>query len=263
MRAASLVLASFVVLTLFAPAALAQDASSDDERARLHFEAGRSYYEEGNYEGALAEFQRSYALSSRVVLLLSIANCQERLGLWAEAADSLDPFVASLPEGEERVTLHRRVENLRVRAAERASAAQADDANDANDATTSDATATTSSTPDTAGSDGLLVPSLVAFGVGAAGLIAWGTLGGLALAEESSVADGCGATRSCTPEQVQAMDDLALGADIAMAVGLVGVATGAILLLADPPRGGSESASLQVLPTGGRHGAGLLVRGSF
>src|SRR5690606_21978399 len=57
MRATSIALAVLATLILHAPGALAQP-SVDDERARLHFEAGRSYHEEGNYEAALAEFRR-------------------------------------------------------------------------------------------------------------------------------------------------------------------------------------------------------------
>ena len=250
----------------------AQD-STDDERARLHFSAGRSYYEEGNYEQALVEFQRAYDLSHRDVLLVNIANAQERLGQWREASATLERFVASLPEGDEqRPTLSRRIENLRSRADQHEAELRAREQTQTTTTTTTTSGEPSSSTTEPAttttttsgASEGLLVPSLVAFGVGAAGLIAFATLGGLALAEESSVADGCGATMSCTPAEVQAMDDLAIGADVSLAIGLAGVATGAILLIVDPPRGGSsESASARVMPFGHREGAGISVQGSF
>lgn len=252
MRSTSLAVAALAALTLAAPSALAQE-SAEDERARLHFEAGRSYYEEGNYEEALDEFRRAYTLSNRPVLLMNIAHCQERLGQWAEAAESLEQFIATMPpNAEERPTLQRRIENLRARAAQHGT-------------TEPDATSTPAPTTSATGaSDGLLVPSLVAFGVGGAGLIAWGILGGLALGEESTIAAGCGATRSCTPAEVQAMDDLALGSDISLGIGLAGILAGVILIVVDPPRGATtEAASIQVLPTGDRYGAGLTVRGAF
>lgn len=248
--------------------AQAQD-SADDERARLHFSAGRSYFEEGTYEEALQEFRRAYELSGREVLLVNIANTQERLGRWREAADTLEQFVATLPaHDQQRPILQRRIENLRARAAQHEAEERARSEREAPPTTTADAAppeAPSALPPATAtASDGLLVPSLVAFGVGAAGLITFATLGGLAMAEESAVASGCGATRSCTRLEVQAMDDLAIGADVSLAIGLVAGATGAVLLIVDPPRGAStESASARVLPFGHAEGGGISIQGSF
>lgn len=268
------VAAAFAVVALLHPASSAS-AQSDDERARLHFSAGRSYYEEGSYEQALVEFQRSYDLSQRAVLLVNVANSLERLGRWREAADSLEQYVATLEEADAaRATLVRRIENLRQRAAQHEAGESApaepieqvaDPApHSPSDETTAPAADTIALPQSQQGTDGLLVPSLVAFGVAAAGLATFATLGGLALAEESSIAEGCGATSACTPAQVRTMDDLATGADVALAAGLVALATGAVLIIVDPPHGGStESASIRVAPFGGQHGAGVSVHGSF
>jgi hypothetical protein len=60
------------------------------------------------------------------------------------------------------------------------------------------------------------------------------------------------------------MEDLALGADIALGVGLAGVAVGAVLILVDPPRGATaDGAAVRVLPVVGASGGGLTVQGSF
>jgi hypothetical protein len=263
----SVVVAAVLVVTASASA----QESSDDQRARLHFEAGRSYFEEGDYEQALDEFSRAYALSHRAVLLVNIANCQERLGRWTEAADSLGTFRDSLPpEDDQRATLARRIENLRARALEHqeTTTTTTTDAGAGTTAAPTGAETTTTTTTSSAsgGSDGLLIPAVIALGVGGASLIAWGVLGGMALGEESAVASGCGATVSCTPAQVQTMDDLALGADIAMVVGLVGVATGVVLFLVDPPRGAASDRASRgptVAPYAGRDGAGAAIAGSF
>ena len=60
------------------------------------------------------------------------------------------------------------------------------------------------------------------------------------------------------------MDDLAIGADVSLAIGLVAVTTGAVLILVDPPRGGStESASARIVPFGRAGGGGIAIQGSF
>lgn len=271
-----------LALCSFAAVAHAQETGADDERARVHFQSGRSYFEEGSYEQALQEFSRAYELSPRAVLLVNIANVQERLAQWDAAAASLQRFVDTLPATDPQVaTLQRRIVHLRERQAQQASQTPPDGTTATT--STSATTTTTTGTGATAGAStttgtattrpdapvseattGLLVPSLIAFGVSAVGLISFGVFGGLAMSEESSVASGCGATVSCTPDQVQAMDDLALVADISLAIGLAAAATGAILILVSPPRSAStESLSARLVPYGGPLGGGVAVVGSF
>ncbi len=244
-------LASALTILPAAPSA-AQDG--DDNRARLHFEAGRSYYEEGAYEQALEEFSRAYGLSHRPALLSNMANCEDRLGRWAEAADHLQEYATTLEAGsQERSILERRIENLRTRA----SAAQRPEP-----AAPSTATPSTTGTAATVqASDGLLVPSIVAFGVGGAGIAAWAVLGAMALGEQATIANGCGATRSCTPAQVEPMDNLALAADISLVTGIVGVAVGAVLLLVDPPHGASPTA--MIVPVASPRAAGVALTGAW
>lgn len=271
MRGSSFFVGAAIAALTISSVAHAQGEGEDDQRARLHFEAGRSYFEEGDYEQALDEFQRAYDLSERPVLLVNIANCQERLGQWQEAATSLTTFVDSLPpEDAQRPTMQRRIDNLRARAAQHQpppdrTSDTTSDATSTSDTTSGTATTSAATSTFTPASDGLLAPAIAAFSVGGAGLILWATLGGLALTEEQAVSSGCGATTSCTAAQVQAMDDLALGADIAMAVGIAGVATGVILIVVDPPHGasGTTEATASIAPYGSRDGAGLTITGSF
>ena len=55
----------------------AQAQRTDQERARDHFEAGTSYFEQRRYVEAATQFRDSYALSSHPELLLNIATSLE------------------------------------------------------------------------------------------------------------------------------------------------------------------------------------------
>jgi tetratricopeptide (TPR) repeat protein len=239
---------------------------SDDERARTHFTSGRSYFEEGNYEQALDEFNHAYDLSHRDALLVNIANCQERLGQWREASTTLERYAASLAtDAEERPVMERRIASLRQRADQHDAEEAARLAAVEHDSTTTTTTTTTPppSTTSRPASDGLLIPAAIAFGVGGAAAIAWGVLGGLALSDQGSIQAGCGATRSCTAAEVSEMNSFALGADVSMSIALVAVAAGVILIVVDPPHGASGESSARLMPWGDRNGGGLTLGGTF
>jgi len=95
-------------------------AQSDDERARFHFQAGRSYYDQGSYENAVREWQESYRLSSRPLLLRNIAEAQERLFAFDDAIETLEQYLRE--GGEEaasnRTTIESRIARLRQQAEE-------------------------------------------------------------------------------------------------------------------------------------------------
>ncbi len=92
--------------------------------ARLHFEAGTAYFDRGEYEEAIEEWEEAYELSRRAPLLLNISNAQERIAQFAEAAATLERFLASGDEMAEsnRMNLQARVETLRQRAQDAAAA---------------------------------------------------------------------------------------------------------------------------------------------
>jgi tetratricopeptide (TPR) repeat protein len=91
-------------------------AQSDDERARLHFQAGRSYFEQGRYEDSLREWQESYRLSNRQILLVNIANAQERLLQFDDAIQSLQRYleIGGAEATENRATIESRIESMRA-----------------------------------------------------------------------------------------------------------------------------------------------------
>jgi tetratricopeptide (TPR) repeat protein len=90
------------------------EKNPNDQRARELFVKGDAAYAEGRYEEALAAFQESYELSGRALLLLSITNAYERLGRYAEAAASLEKYLAS-GKVKDRDTAQKRLANLKKR----------------------------------------------------------------------------------------------------------------------------------------------------
>ncbi|MDQ3030971.1 MAG: hypothetical protein M3Y87_01020 [Myxococcota bacterium] len=84
--------------------------------------------------------------------------------------------------------------------------------------------------------DGLLVPAIASYAIGAGGLITFGVAGGIAAADYSAARAECGDTRTCTPERVSGIDDLSLAADIGLGIGVAGVVVGTILIIVHPPR---------------------------
>ncbi len=263
-------------------AAPAPDDAAADERARQHFESGTAYYESGEWQSALDEFQRSYELSQRPELFYNMHLCYFNLGRLDEAVHALERFLEEVSDMPNRGNMERRLENLRRQLEQQQRAgsgagsgtgtgAGAGAGTGAGTTTDSgaDAGATTSAGTATGGGSegggGVPVASWIGFIVGGVGLATMGVFGALALSEESSVKSGCGATMACSPDEVSAMDTYALVSDIGLGVGVAGVAVGVIFLLVG--RGDDDSsgavASLRVAPWVARGSAGAAVGGIF
>jgi hypothetical protein len=80
------------------------DAATLD--ARRHFKAGTKLYRDGNYGGALAEFEEAYRLKPGPGSLQNVALSQKGLFRYFEAAESLELLLtrhgAELSDGEQR-----------------------------------------------------------------------------------------------------------------------------------------------------------------
>jgi tetratricopeptide (TPR) repeat protein len=87
-------------------------AQTDDERARTHFEAGRSYYEQAQYADAVREFRESFDLSGRPELLLNISQAEERSLHYAEAITAAQRYLELVPNAEDRKTIEDRIASL-------------------------------------------------------------------------------------------------------------------------------------------------------
>ena len=213
-------IAAVVMTTVWlasASSALAQEEAVDDEAAaRAHFESGRLHYENGDYEMALREFEAAYESSRRVELLYNLYVTTERLGRLDEAVSFLERFLAEgQPEAERRTQLERRLANLRERRDRQAASGETEEA----------------PAPGGGGGRGDLLPAAIAFGVAGAGLLSFGIFGGLALAEDGALADGCGATASCSDAELSDLSTFNLAADVSWVLAAAAAAAGVVLLV--------------------------------
>ena len=96
--------------------ALAQDVSPPETEARALFLEGRSSYELGRYEDAIAKWEAAWRLSQRNLLLFNLANAYERAGKLEEALEHLNRYRTTAPT-EEHLPLDTRIAFLEARLA--------------------------------------------------------------------------------------------------------------------------------------------------
>lgn len=97
------------VVALGAPAH-AQDsaeASPDVEQARKHFSQGLKLYKDGDFDAALIQFERAYAVKPNFKVLYNIAQCHFELHQYVAARDKLTQY---LKEGGESIEIERRAQ---------------------------------------------------------------------------------------------------------------------------------------------------------
>ena len=86
------------------PKAAAPEADATTLDARRHFKTGTKLYRDGNYAGALAEFEEAYRLKPGAGSLQNVALSQKGLFRYAEAAATLELLLsrhgAELSDGE-------------------------------------------------------------------------------------------------------------------------------------------------------------------
>jgi len=104
-RAAAL---AVVVLAVVLAVPLAA-AASDLDVAKIHFQSGASYYEEGRYEDALREFTEAQRLSKLPKMHYNIAECLDRLGRYRDAASELREYLKGVPDAEDRASVEKRI----------------------------------------------------------------------------------------------------------------------------------------------------------
>ena len=241
---------SLLVLALVLIASsVASAQTGGDTRARLHFEAGRSHYENGAYEEAMREFLAAYEFSGRADLLYNLYLTAERMADLDRAFEFLDRYLREgAPSDEQRALLEQRRANLEERRARR----QAPDPGQPPDPRPA------------ASTGGDLGPAIAAFAVAGAGLLTFAVFGGLALAEDGSLAQGCGADGSCTDAQLSNLATFDLVADIGWVSAAVAAATGAILLFVfGLPSGDGATPSAMIAPWAAPGAAGLSSRVRF
>lgn len=276
-------------LFLLTPSALAQ--SADDSAAQAHFTVAASYYDQGEYDSALREFQNAYALSHRAQLFYNFSLCYQQLGDLPHAIEYLERYLAEVTEVPNRTTLELRLENLRRRVATgtesgaaaelrtetettgtettepegtvtETSVTETSTETETGETETSEGTGTGTSPPPS--DPGPNVGAIAGFSVAALGVVGVAIFGGLTLAENGSLSSGCGATRSCSASQTSTLQTMALLTDISFGVALAGAVVGTILLfVGGPSSGSSDTASIEVTPLAGPGLAGLSLSGGF
>lgn len=92
--------------------------TEEEERAKAHFLAGQSYYDQASYSDALREFNEAYRLSKKPALLYNIARCDEALERYADAVSMLERYLAEAPSTPDRPAIETRIANLKQRQVE-------------------------------------------------------------------------------------------------------------------------------------------------
>ncbi len=254
--AALFAFATLFALTTVGGARVAHAQASDDEQARTHFMAGTSYFDQARYEEAAAEFEESYRLSGRGLLLVNIARCFERLGRWDDAVSYLERYLADAGDVENRNTLEARLASYRERAAAQAPAADPVPTNEGSSAADS-------------GPSGLFIGAMIALGVGAASAGVFLGTGLAAHGNYERLQEECGPGGTCPGSLRDVADEGALLADVSTVftvISIAALATGAALLIVDlatADDGDAESASARLEATPLPGGGALSVRGRF
>lgn len=100
---------------LCAAAGPASALTEDEERAKAHFLAGQSYYDQASYTDALKEFTEAFRISRRPALLYNIARCYEGMEQLDKAIENLQGYLQAVPQADDRVAVESRIKNLQDR----------------------------------------------------------------------------------------------------------------------------------------------------
>jgi tetratricopeptide (TPR) repeat protein len=216
--------------TATATTAADDQSASENAEALALFEQGRAAYRDGQFAESVKLFTKAYALQPEPVLLYNLARSQEGLGDYPAAVDAYERYLAQAKDVKDRGSIEQRVATLRKSIAEKERLGrERDEAERAKE----------QAKPRPAGEGGEPTAQTASpspwpwalVGVGAAGVVVGGILGGLALSKNSS-ADGA-------PSQLEASDGrssaegLALGSTIAFIAGGAIAGVGLILGIAD------------------------------
>lgn len=106
--------------------------------------------------------------------------------------------------------------------------------------------------------DGLIGAAIAGYAVAGAGAIVMAIFGGLTAAEHGALAEGCGATRSCSPSDVADTNTFALVGDVGLGVALAGAVAGSVLLAIGLASGDDASEQATVIPWITPDGAGAV-----
>lgn len=99
--------ACFAASPAWSQSAEAASPEAEVEQARKHFSQGLKLYKDGDFDAALVQFERAYAIKSNFKVLYNIAQCHFELHQYVEARDALSRYVK---DGEGNIELERRAQ---------------------------------------------------------------------------------------------------------------------------------------------------------
>lgn len=271
----ALSLALCVLWGAFAPAAQAQGDETGDPvaRARVYFEAAMAYFDEGEYEAAIPQFERALELTTAPEILYNLYIAHERVAQFDKAAVYLRTYISVADDAENREQLLSRLDALERRADrssepeetpldEQAPARELPE--DARPRTTEDAPPPA---PVQTGhtDEGSMVGPIVSYLVAGAGVVALAVGGALALKRDSDLANDCGALAdmSCTDDEVAPLRRASITADVGLGVAIAGALVGTLLILLGRGSSTDAEANVEVAPAVGRNEGGLVLHGRF
>lgn len=97
------------------PSDISELTSEEKQRVQQHVEAGKTAYDDGNFEKSLYEFQQAFDLLRHPDFMYRIALAHDRLGHLEEAVSSYRQFLRMAPEAEERPQIERTIQELEER----------------------------------------------------------------------------------------------------------------------------------------------------
>jgi len=103
---------------LFAVPAHAQQVT-DDAAAREYFKAGRTAFDQSDYESALVYFRHAYRTSGRGALLYNIGVAADRLQREQEALEAFEKYLEETDKPARKSEVRTRIEALRKSIAEK------------------------------------------------------------------------------------------------------------------------------------------------
>lgn len=257
--------------------ALAQQ-SDLELQARAHFQSGTAYFDTGDYAAAAREFLAAYERSPRPALLYNIYAAYERLGELGEAVSYLERFLATGDNIQNRAALEARLTTLRerhaAREAERQAEAQRAEQERAErtraEAERAEAERRAQAAEESAraredSSGGSSTGAYVVLGVAGAAAVTSGVFAVLTLMKDGDLAESCGADagRTCSDDDVSALETNALIADVSLGVAVVAGAIGLVMLLGGGDDEEATAGSARLSPWVGPNGGGAVVRGAF
>lgn len=272
MRPILVVLAAFALSLAPGAPALAQKkpdkpAGRTEPRlaeAKKLFEDGADAYAQGNYEAAIAAWEKSYEISKKPLIFESIANAYERLGEPKKAREYLARWREVAPP-EEHDILDARLKNLDARAAreEQAEAARkAEEERKQRDQERQEQEAR-------AKQNALPLPGLILAGGGGAAVII-GVALDIAASTKRPDPKACGIANKeqicldTARDQINTSNTLAIVGDVFWIAGLAAAAGGAALIFTQKSKPAEKAApSTAFFPVVTPNGAGFLFERRF